>query len=103
MNHVLPVLRLPARIELPSYLNTPARRPDGEPLLPEERTVTLRKMKASRRRKGMRVQIDQDSDLQSGARTYSDSVYARGFAAKLKPGRAWVLRISLENPSSYSV
>ncbi|CAE7546158.1 unnamed protein product [Symbiodinium natans] len=35
----------PQRIELPSYLNTPARRPDGEPLLPEERTAAMRKMK----------------------------------------------------------
>eukprot|EP00439_Symbiodinium_sp_Y106_P028561 s3927_g3.t1 len=40
-----PGMLQPQRIELPSYLNTPARRPDGEPLLPEERTVTLRKMK----------------------------------------------------------
>jgi tetratricopeptide (TPR) repeat protein len=34
----------PQRIELPNYLNTPSRRPDGEPASPEERTVIIRKM-----------------------------------------------------------
>ncbi|CAJ1360873.1 unnamed protein product [Effrenium voratum] len=40
-----PGMLQPQRIELPGYLNTPARRPDGEPLLPEERTTSLRKIK----------------------------------------------------------
>ena len=30
-----PGMLSPQRIELPGYLNTPARRPDGEPLSPE--------------------------------------------------------------------
>lgn len=34
----------PQRIELPSYLNTPSRSPDGEPPSPEERTTTLRRI-----------------------------------------------------------
>jgi hypothetical protein len=34
----------PQRIELPGYLNTPSRRPDGEPASPEERTLTIRKI-----------------------------------------------------------
>lgn len=37
------VLR-PQRIELPSYLNTPARRADGEPCAPDDRTATLRRV-----------------------------------------------------------
>ncbi|CAK9083088.1 Hypothetical protein SCF082_LOCUS39456, partial [Durusdinium trenchii] len=40
-----PDMLQPQRIELPGYLNTPARRPDGEPLLREERNASLRKMK----------------------------------------------------------
>jgi len=34
----------PQRIELPGYLNTPARRPDGEVAPPEERTQTIRRI-----------------------------------------------------------
>jgi tetratricopeptide (TPR) repeat protein len=34
----------PQRIELPGYLNTPARRPDGEAASPEERTTTIRRI-----------------------------------------------------------
>lgn len=34
----------PQRIELPSYLNTPVRRPDGDPIAPEERTMTIRRI-----------------------------------------------------------
>lgn len=34
----------PQRIELPSYLNTPARKSDSEPLSPEERTQTIRRI-----------------------------------------------------------
>lgn len=35
---------MPQRIELPSYLNTPARRPDGEPIAQEERTQAIRRI-----------------------------------------------------------
>lgn len=34
----------PQRIELPSYLNTPARHPDKIPMAPEDRTQTIRKL-----------------------------------------------------------
>jgi len=34
----------PQRIELPSYLNTPARHPDKVPMAPEDRTQTIRKL-----------------------------------------------------------
>lgn len=34
----------PQRIEVPSYLNTPKRRPDGNPVPPEQRTQTIRKI-----------------------------------------------------------
>lgn len=34
----------PQRIELPGYLNTPSRRPDGEVPSPEERTHTIRRI-----------------------------------------------------------
>lgn len=37
------VLR-PQRIELPTYLHTPARRPDGEPISDQERTMALKKV-----------------------------------------------------------
>merc|ERR1740129_881574 len=37
------VLR-PQRIELPSYLNTPARGADGKPCAPDDRTATLRRV-----------------------------------------------------------
>lgn len=40
-----PGMLSPQRIELPGYLNTPARRPDGEPLSPEERSTSIRKMR----------------------------------------------------------
>lgn len=40
-----PGMLQPQRIELPGYLNTPARRPDGEPLSPEERSTSIRKIK----------------------------------------------------------
>jgi tetratricopeptide (TPR) repeat protein len=39
-----PGMLQPQRIELPGYLNTPSRRPDGEPASPEERTLTIRKI-----------------------------------------------------------
>eukprot|EP00930_Biecheleria_cincta_P103130 TRINITY_DN95059_c0_g1_i1.p1 TRINITY_DN95059_c0_g1~~TRINITY_DN95059_c0_g1_i1.p1 ORF type:complete len:482 (+),score=72.48 TRINITY_DN95059_c0_g1_i1:110-1555(+) len=39
-----PGMLQPQRIELPSYLNTPARRPEGEPPLPEERTSAVRRI-----------------------------------------------------------
>eukprot|EP00929_Paragymnodinium_shiwhaense_P013656 TRINITY_DN121500_c0_g1_i1.p1 TRINITY_DN121500_c0_g1~~TRINITY_DN121500_c0_g1_i1.p1 ORF type:complete len:477 (+),score=119.17 TRINITY_DN121500_c0_g1_i1:127-1557(+) len=34
----------PQRIELPGYLNTPARRPDWKPVMPEDRTQSMRRM-----------------------------------------------------------
>merc|ERR1712194_131372 len=34
----------PQRIELPTYLNTPLRRPDDEPLAPEEKTLAIRRI-----------------------------------------------------------
>eukprot|EP00931_Biecheleriopsis_adriatica_P101853 TRINITY_DN76918_c0_g1_i1.p1 TRINITY_DN76918_c0_g1~~TRINITY_DN76918_c0_g1_i1.p1 ORF type:complete len:465 (+),score=84.45 TRINITY_DN76918_c0_g1_i1:33-1427(+) len=40
-----PGMLQPQRIELPAYLNTPPRRPDGDPLLPEDRTTSIRKIK----------------------------------------------------------
>jgi len=39
-----PGILTPQRIELPSYLNTPPRRPDGEPIPQEERTQATRKI-----------------------------------------------------------
>lgn len=39
-----PELLQPQRIELPAYLNTPPRRPDGEPLAPEEKTQAIRRV-----------------------------------------------------------
>mmetsp|Transcript_25723 Transcript_25723/g.80169 ORF Transcript_25723/g.80169 Transcript_25723/m.80169 type:complete len:425 (-) Transcript_25723:163-1437(-) len=35
---------VPQRIELPSYLNTPVRRPDGEPIAQEDRTQAVRRI-----------------------------------------------------------
>jgi len=34
----------PQRIELPGYLNTPARRPDWKPVTPEDRTQSMRRI-----------------------------------------------------------
>jgi len=39
-----PGMLQPQRIELPGYLNTPARRPEGEHLSPEERTSSIRRL-----------------------------------------------------------
>eukprot|EP00933_Yihiella_yeosuensis_P040203 TRINITY_DN34442_c0_g1_i1.p1 TRINITY_DN34442_c0_g1~~TRINITY_DN34442_c0_g1_i1.p1 ORF type:complete len:469 (+),score=90.31 TRINITY_DN34442_c0_g1_i1:37-1407(+) len=39
-----PGMLQPQRIELPAYLNTPARRPEGEELSPEERTHSIRRI-----------------------------------------------------------
>lgn len=39
-----PGMLMPQRIELPSYLNTPARRPDGDLIAQEERTAAIRKI-----------------------------------------------------------
>jgi len=35
---------MPQRIELPGFLNTPARRPDGEPIRTEDKTQAMRKI-----------------------------------------------------------
>ncbi|CAE8642969.1 unnamed protein product [Polarella glacialis] len=39
-----PGMLQPQRIDLPGYLNTPSRRPDGQSLLPEERTSAIRRI-----------------------------------------------------------
>mmetsp|Transcript_5041 Transcript_5041/g.12397 ORF Transcript_5041/g.12397 Transcript_5041/m.12397 type:complete len:435 (-) Transcript_5041:86-1390(-) len=43
-NQTYPALQ-PQRIELPAYLNTPARRPDNAPVTPEEKNTSIKRIR----------------------------------------------------------